>query len=195
MRHDRTQFCDSDIGQQLLLFVPFQCAVTITQFCVAGPGDGVHDPLRVRLYVNKQLSSIADCGASGTLKPDEEAVIEVPGGGEAASFLGITNRKAFQSVHNLLIFIERNVATPRKEAEDGGDDDDEFDGDDFDDSDDEDEAETDGYSRLCYLGFKGTAKKQSVRGAIKGVVYEITGSKHDHEVADDEKMKFGGMGT
>ena len=76
----------------------------------------------------------------------------------------------------------------------GGDDDDEFDGDDFDESDDEDPAESEGFSRLCYLGFKGAAKKQSVRGAVKGVVYEITGSKHDHEVADDEKMKMGGMG-
>ncbi|RPB14512.1 DUF1000-domain-containing protein [Morchella conica CCBAS932] len=125
-RLDSNVFLESDVDEQLLMFIPFTGTVKLHSIIIRSP-PGSTAPKTVKIFINRDdldFSSATDLKATQTLElPLTGDVIEMP-----------VKRALFQNTRSLTLFFEKNFS---EEA-----------------SDDDDENEE--VTKLSYLGFKGT---------------------------------------
>lgn len=99
-RLSKDNFVNSDVDQELLIYIPFNGCVKLKSIIVIGGEEGSH-PRRMRLYSNKCLNSFDDVNCAH----DQELELVHDAKGEIAYPLKIVK---FSSVYELSIYIPQN---------------------------------------------------------------------------------------
>ncbi|KAI1722854.1 PITH domain-containing protein [Ditylenchus destructor] len=100
-KHDRTQFVESDVDQELLFYIPFKGHVKVSGIAICGNLDDSH-PANVRIFKDKDNMSFDEVS---TMKPIQEMQLKQDDAAQIDYPLIATK---FASVSSLTLYINAN---------------------------------------------------------------------------------------
>eukprot|EP00697_Spironema_sp_BW2_P016713 gnl/Spiro4/8103_TR4269_c0_g1_i1.p1 gnl/Spiro4/8103_TR4269_c0_g1~~gnl/Spiro4/8103_TR4269_c0_g1_i1.p1 ORF type:complete len:233 (-),score=65.43 gnl/Spiro4/8103_TR4269_c0_g1_i1:51-707(-) len=106
-RNDSTQYLESECDPELLLFVPFTCAVKIKSICVIGGGDS-QSPNKLRVFINRDD---LDFGTVAAMTPTQDWDLQMQNANGALEYP--TRMARFQNVSLLILHFPTNFGAPR----------------------------------------------------------------------------------
>lgn len=104
-RHDRSKYVESDVDEDMLVWVPLTEVVKIRAICIVGGGEGAQPddaPSKVKIFVNRED---LDLDSAKDLPCDQELDLQR---GQYADMEHPLKQSKFSNVRNLTFYVHKN---------------------------------------------------------------------------------------